>query len=95
MSPAFANLPDADQYMVQRIAARDRVEIDTLAALPARELDRLLPGGRAAYQLRAEVGQGLLTRRGIDPASPEYQAADEQARDLLTQVDQLGSGNAA
>lgn len=92
---AFANRSPVDQYLVQRIAARDRVDVESLAALPAHELDQLLPGGRATYQHRAQFAQALLDRRGIDPASEEYQAADAQARELLARVDQLGSDHAA
>ncbi|WP_370973857.1 hypothetical protein [Amycolatopsis sp. cg9] len=95
MTSALANRSPADQYLVQRIAARDRVDVASLAALPAHELDRLLPGGRAAFEHRAQVAQALLTRRGIDPDSAEYQAADAQARDILARVDQLGSDHAA
>jgi hypothetical protein len=92
---AFANRSPADRHLLQRIAARDRVGVESLAALPAHELDRLLPGGRAAYQHRAEVAGALLTQRGIDPSSADYQAAVAQASDLLARVDQLGSGHAA
>lgn len=92
---AFANRSPADQYLVQRISARDRVDIESLAGLPAHELDRLLPGGRATFQHRAQVAEALLIRRGIDPDSPEYQAADAQARDILARVDRFGSDHAA
>lgn len=95
MSPALESRTDVDRYLVARIAARDRVAVESLAALPARELDRLLPGGRVSYQQRVQVAHGLLSRRGIDPDSSEYQAAAAQARDLLTQVDQYGSDHAA
>ncbi|WP_410646484.1 hypothetical protein [Amycolatopsis sp. cmx-4-54] len=95
MSSALANRSDADQYLAQRIAVRDGVDVETLAALPAHELDRLLPGGRATFQHRAEVASGLLARRGIDPTSPAYQAADQAARDILARVDRLGSDHAA
>lgn len=91
----FAGRSPADQYLVQRIAARDQVGIESLAALPAHELDRLLPGGRAAYENREQVAAALLARRGIDPNAPDYQAADAQARDILSRVDQLGAGHAA
>jgi hypothetical protein len=92
---AFANRSPADQYLVRRISARDRVDIESLATLPAHELDRLLPGGRAAYQHRAQVADALLTSRGIDPTTSEYRAADEQARDILARVDRFGSDHAA
>jgi hypothetical protein len=92
---AFADRSPADQYLVQRIEARDQVDIESLAALPAHELDRLLPGGRAAYENREQVAAALLARRGIDPNAPDYQAADAQARDILSRVDQLGAGHAA
>ncbi|HET6285783.1 MAG TPA: hypothetical protein VFG15_03400 [Amycolatopsis sp.] len=95
MSSALANLSPADQYLAQRIAVRDGVDVETLAALPAHELDRLLPGGRATFQRRAEVASGILVHRGIDPASPEYEAADQAASDILARVDLLGSDHAA
>ncbi|WP_410570464.1 hypothetical protein [Amycolatopsis sp. cmx-4-61] len=95
MTSALTNRSPADQYLVQRISARDHVDVALLAALPGHELDRLLPGGRAAFEQRAQVAQALLGRRGIDPDSAEYQAADAQARDILARVDQLGSDHAA
>jgi hypothetical protein len=95
MTSALAHRSPADQYLVQRIATRDRVAPESLAALPGHELDRLLPGGRASFEHRAQVAQALLTHRGIDPASTDYQAASAQARDLLARVDQLGSDHAA
>lgn len=95
MTASFANRSPADQYLVQRIAARDRVDIEALAGLPAHELDHLLPGGRSGFQHRAQFAQALLTRLGVDPTSPDYQGADAQARDLLARVDQLGSDHAA
>ncbi len=95
MASALTNLSPADQYLVGRIAARDHVAAETLAALPAHELDRLLPGGRAAYLDRQRVAAELLEHRGTDPRSSEYRAAAAQASDILAQVDQLGSGHAA
>lgn len=92
---ALADRSPADQYLVQRIAARDHVDVESLAGLPPHELDRLLPGGRSAYQHRAQVADALLARRGIDPASPDYRAADAQARAILARVDELGTGHAA
>lgn len=92
---AFADRSPADQYLAGRIALRDRVDVESLATLPAHELDRLLPGGRAAYQHRAQVAGALLTHRGIDPTSPEYQAAAATASAILSLVDQLGSDHAA
>ncbi|MET1073827.1 MAG: hypothetical protein ABWY11_14370, partial [Umezawaea sp.] len=70
--PAFTDRSAADQYLVRRIAARDRVDPESLAALPAHELDRLLPGIRAVYQHRESLVDALLAHGGIDPASPEY-----------------------
>ncbi|MCS7479665.1 hypothetical protein ACFFQW_19870 [Umezawaea endophytica] len=93
--PAFTDRSAADQYLVRRIAARDRVDPESLAALPARELDRLLPGIRATYPHRGSFADALLARGGIDPTSPEYQAVAAQASDLLARVDQLDSGHAA
>jgi len=93
--PAFSDRSDADRYLVQRLAARDGVDPATLAALPARELDRLLPGIRSTFQRRESVADALLSHSGIDPTSPEYQAAAAQASALLTRVDQLDSGHAA
>ncbi|WP_460442676.1 hypothetical protein [Amycolatopsis stemonae] len=95
MTSAFAHRSPADRYLVQRIAVRDRVAVAALAALPGHELDRLLPGGRAAFEHRAEAAQALLAHRGIDPDSAEYQAADAKARDILARVNQLGSDHAA
>ncbi|WNV86549.1 hypothetical protein [Umezawaea sp. Da 62-37] len=93
--PAFTDRSPADQYLVLRIAARDRVGLESLAALPAHELDRLLPGVRAIYQHRESLAGALLAHGGIDPASPEYQAAAAQASDLLARVDRIGAGHAA
>ncbi len=94
-TPAFTDRSAADQYLVRRIAARDGVAPESLAALPAHELDRLLPGIRASYQHRDLFTVALLARAGIDPTSPEYQATAVQASDLLARVDQLDSGHAA
>lgn len=92
---AFADRTPADQYLVQRIAARDQVDVESLAALPGHELDRLLPGGRATYEHRKHVAGELLARRGIDPSSVSYQVEAEQARAILAQVDRLDSDHAA
>ncbi|HEX6345399.1 hypothetical protein [Umezawaea sp.] len=92
---AFADRSPADQYLVQRISARDGVDATLLAALPPHELDRLLPGARTAFEHREQVAHAVLTHRGIDPTTPEYQAADTLARAILARVDHPGSDHAA
>lgn len=96
-SSAWSGLSDADRYVVGRLAARERVPVEelaeALAELPAAEIDRRIPGARAAYECREQIAAELLARRGIDPTSAEYRAAALQARNILDQIDQLGSGH--
>ena len=94
-SSAFAGLSDADRYVVGRLAARDHVPAEELAQLPPQEIDQYIPGARVAYENREQIAAALLQRRGIDPTSAEYQAAAAEARHLLDQIDQLGSGHSA
>jgi hypothetical protein len=66
-----------------------------LAELPPEEIDQHIPGARVAYENREQIAAELLRRRGIDPTSAEYRAAAAEARHLLDQIDQLGSGHSA
>jgi hypothetical protein len=95
MTSVFANLPEADRYVVGRLAARTHEPAERLAALPAAELDELIPGARTAYEHRKQTAAALLRRQGIDPTSSEYQDAAREARGILDQIDQLGSGHTA
>jgi hypothetical protein len=90
-SSAFAGLSDADRYVVGRLAAREHVPAEELAALPQEEIDQHIPGVRVAYENRERIAAELLRRRGIDPTSAEYQTAAAEARHLLDQIDQLES----
>lgn len=94
-SSAFAGLPDADRYVVGRLAARERVPAEELAELPQDEIDQHIPGARVVYERREQIAAELLRRRGIDPTSVEYRAAALHARHVLDQIDELGSGHTA
>lgn len=94
-SSAFAGLSDADRYVVGRLAAREHVPAEELAQLPQEEIDQYIPGARVAYENREQIAAELLRRRGIDPTSAEYRAAAVAARDVLDQIDELGSGHTA
>ncbi len=96
MTPsAFAGLSDADRYVVGRLAAREHVPAEELAELPQAEIDQHIPGARVVYEHREQIAAELLRRRGIDPTSAEYRAAAVEARNVLDQIDQLGSGHTA
>jgi hypothetical protein len=92
-SSALSGLSDADRYVVGRLAVQERVPAEELAGLPAAEVDRRVPGARAAYERREQIAAELLARRGIDPTSAEYRAAALEVRKILDQIDQLGSGH--
>ena len=94
-SATFATLAPEDQYLVRRIAARDHVDIETLALLPPHALDLLLPGARAAYLDRNRIVSERRARRGLDPNSQEYKDEAAQARAILAEVDKDGADNAA
>jgi hypothetical protein len=91
-SSAFAGLSDADRYVVGRLAAREHVPAEELAELPQNEIDQHIPGARVVYERREQIAAELLRRRGIDPTSAEYRAAAVEARNVLDQIDQRGSG---
>jgi hypothetical protein len=95
MMSVFASLSEADRYVVLRLAAATHKPAEQLAALPSVELDKLIPGARAAYERRGEIAGELLRRLGIDPTSAEYRAAASEARRILDQIDQLDCGPAA
>lgn len=94
-SSAFAGLSDADRYVVGRLAAREHVPAEELAELPQAEIDQHIPGARVVYEHREQIAAELLRRRGIDPTSAEYRAAAVEARNVLDQIDRLGSGHTA
>jgi len=94
-SSAFAGLSDADRYVVGRLAAREHVSAEELAALPQEEIDQHIPGARVAYENRERIAAELLRRRGIDPTSAEYQTAVAEARHLLDQIDKFESDRSA
>lgn len=94
-SSAFAGLSDADRYVVGRLAAREHVPAEELAELPPEEIDQHIPGARVAYENREQIAAELLRRRGIDPSSAEYRTAVAEARSILDQIDELGSGHTA
>lgn len=87
MTSLFANRSEADRYVVLRLTACTHEPVERLAALPAADLDKLIPGARQAYERRREIAAELLGRRGIDPTSAEYRAAASEARRMLDQID--------
>jgi hypothetical protein len=91
-SSAFLDLSDTDRYLLRRLAVRQHVPAEELAAgLAPTEIDQQIPGAREAYEHRDQTAAELLRRLGIDPMSPEYRTAAESARSVLDQIDQLGS----
>ncbi|MBN6040054.1 hypothetical protein [Amycolatopsis sp. 195334CR] len=90
----FAQRPLDEQYLIRRIAARERVDVASLAALPTPVLDRLMPGVRAWFARRAHVAAQLLARRPVDPTAPEYLFARAHARRILARVDEASVGGA-
>ena len=83
-------LDEADRYLLRRLALERGQSANALVAVLVRaEIDRALPGAREAYQRRAEVSEQVLHRRGVDPNSPEYQAARRDARSVLDAIDGL------
>jgi hypothetical protein len=73
---------------VQRRCTVEAVMADLIRA----EGDRSLPGAREGYQRRAQIAEGILRRRGINPADDDYQQATAAARALLADVDALHIG---
>jgi hypothetical protein len=91
-SSAFLDLSDTDRYLLRRLAVRQHMSAEELAAgLAPTEIDQQIPGVREAYEHRDQTAAELLRRQGIDPASPEYRTAAESARSVLDQIDQLSS----
>ena len=91
-SSAFLDLSDTDRYLLRRLAVRQHIPAEELAAgLAPSEIDQQIPGAREAYEHRDQTAAELLRRQGIDPTSPEYRTAAESARSVLDQIDQLGS----
>lgn len=95
--PAFPlRLTDTDRYLLRRLALERGVSANALVTeLVRAELDKALPGAREAYERRGEVAEQVLRRRGIDPDSPGYAAAQRDARSVLDAVDRAGRGQTA
>jgi len=89
-------LDDTDRYLLRRLALERGVSANALVNGWVRtELDKALPGAREAYERRGEVAEQVLRRRGIDPDSPSYAAAQRDARSVLDAVDRTGRGQTA
>jgi hypothetical protein len=54
-----------------------------------------MPGAREAYQRRGDIAEQVLRRRGVDPDSPDYQAARRHARAVLDAADDLHRDHSA
>ena len=81
-------LDDTDRYLLRRLALERGQSANAVVTMLVRaETDRALPGAREAYQRRGEVVEQVLHRRGVDPASAEYQAARRHARSVLDAAD--------
>ncbi len=59
------------------------------------ELDRRLPGKRAAFENRAQIADDVLRRRGVAPESREYEKATREARGILDGIDRQAAGKPA
>lgn len=85
-------LADDDWYMLRRLALQRRTTVEAVVAdLIQAEGERSLPRVREGYQQRAQTGERILQRRGIDPAGTDYQQAEAQARALLDKVDAIAT----
>lgn len=83
-------LTDTDRYLLRRLALERGQSANALVAeLVRTEIDRALPGARDAYERRGEIAEQVLRRRGVDPDSPEYQAAQRDARAVLEAADRI------
>lgn len=83
-------LDDADRYLLRRLALERGLSANALVTeLVRQEVDKALPGAREAYERRGEVPEQVLTRRGVDPGSADYVAAQRDARSVLDAVDGL------
>jgi hypothetical protein len=93
MASGMFSLADDAWYLLQRLAVQRRSTVKAVMTdLIRAEGDRSLPRVREGYQRRAEIAEGILWRRGIDPADDDYQRAAATARALLADVDALCTG---
>jgi len=79
-----------EKVLTVRLSERDHLALELYAVLQGRSVNAVVTGlirAELAKQVPTEPGQsreeiaaGLLARFGIDPDSPEHQAATERAR---------------
>lgn len=87
---------ETDRYLLRRLALERGQSANALVSdLVRAEIDRAMPGAREAYERRGEIAEQVLHRRGIDPDSPEYQAARRAARSVLDAADQAQRNKSA